>query len=265
MDSTSLLWYGTIAVDAVLVARLRQLGLVRRYPVLFLYGAFELVREALLLYLRLSDARILGLRGYGLVYVVTEPVVWGLYFLLVLELYSRMVEEFPGLRRLGRLAMYSALAGVTAAVCLLMALDRQAGYDEYPWLSYLALQQRGVYLALSAIMLLLLLFVAHYRLSIRRNVWVLCGCFGGYFLSSAILVTLREHYGKVFVDPWRNVLPPLSYLVALLAGVLFVTKEGEQQSRPISVLWARPSAELEAALALRLQGFNQVLVKVLRS
>ncbi len=267
MDSRQLadvLWYGGIAVDAVLVARLWRLRLVRRYPVLLAFGVVGLVRGTLLVYLRFSDSRLLGLKAYALAYVVSQPLEWALFFLLVLEFYSRMLEDFPGIRRLGGLAMYSALASIAGGVCLLVALDQQAGFHPYPFLSYLAQQQRGVYLALCAIMLFLLLFVAHFRLSISRNVWILCACFGGHFLASSALLTLREHYGVAFVF-WRNLLQPLSYLVALLVGVLFVTRAGEQQSYPISALWGRTSPELEAALAMRLQGFNQVLVKALRS
>ena len=62
----------------------------------------------------------------------------------------------------------------------------------FQFLSYLVLEYRGVFLCLGVLALLLLLFVAYYRLAIRRNVWVLYTSFAGYFLASL------DFHGKLF-------------------------------------------------------------------
>lgn len=250
-------------IQLILLARLFLAGVARRYPVLTVYLGFGVVRGALMVYLLQSGKRLLGLQGYGLVYVVTQPVLWVFYFLLLLEFYSVILEDFPGVRRLGRLVLFSALVAVTLVCCVVIVLDEQAGMDPYPVLAYLVVQERSIFLSLSALTLSLLWFAWHFRLSIRRNVWVLCACFGGYFLAGAMVLTLRRYFGQDFA-PLRNLSNALFYFVALLGAVLFLSKAGETETHPISVIWGRRNRELEAALAVQLRSFNQVLVKTLR-
>lgn len=201
--------------------------------------------------------------AYAWAYVLSQPVLWALYFLLILELYSLMLEEFPGIRRLGRMVLLSALGAITLVSCALIVLDHQAGFDPYPFLSYLTLQQRSIFLCLSALTLLLLLFTAHYRLPIARNVWILYASFGAFFLASAFLFTLRRYFGAGFAST-RDLLGLVVYFAGLLGASLFVSRPGELQKRPISEIWGRRNRDLEAALSSQLQGFNQVLLKVLR-
>ena len=221
------------------------------------------MHSAVLVYLWRHATGPLGFGPYGWTYAITQPILWAFYFLLTLEFYSLMLEEFPGIRRLGRLVMFGSLGGVTAASLALLFLDQQAGVEHYPLLFFLALQQRTVFLSLSGITLLLLLFVAHYRLGIRRNVWILCACFGGYFLSSAALFTLRDHFGDAFT-PLRDLAGALVHFCVLLGASFFLSRAGETEVRPISAMWGSRDRELEAALTVQLRGFNQVLVKVLR-
>ncbi len=258
-----LLWHLGTVLDALLAARLVQLGLVRRYPVLCTRLCFDVARNSVLAYFFYSAKNLSGFQRYGVVYAITQPVIWALYFLLVLELYSLMLEDFPGIRRMGRVVMLTAVAASTVGCCLFIVLDEQVGFDRYPLLSYLVLQQRSVYLCLSALVLLLLTFVAHYRLHIRHNIWVLFLCFGSCFLVNALLFALRRYYGDAF-RPSRDLVSSLCYPVALLGAVLFLSKAGETESHQISVLWGSRSRAVEAALSLQLQSFNQVLVKVLK-
>lgn len=256
-------WYAGIVVEAILVARLLQLRLAKRYPVLYVYLCFGVVRGTSLAYLLHSRQRLFDRNGYELVYIVTQPIQWGLYFLLILELYSLMLEDFPGIRRLGRLVMFAALASVTLACCALIVVDEQAGFDHYPFISYLILQRRSVFFCLSTLTLALLLFAAYYRLPIRRNLWIVYASFGGFFVANALLLTLRRYFGDVFRQS-ASLMGALFYFSALLGVVLFLSKAGETESRPISVVWGRRNTELEAALSSQLQSFNQLLLKTLR-
>ncbi|HYM13607.1 MAG TPA: hypothetical protein VEU62_22895 [Bryobacterales bacterium] len=258
-----ILWYAGIALDAALALRLFQLRLAKRYPVLSLLLCFSVGRSLGLAYLRHDHQRLFGLSGYSLAYFITQPAVWVLYFLLVLELYSRMLEEYPGIRRLGRVVLLSALASVTLACAAVILVDHQAGFDRYPFISYLILQDRSVYLSLSTLILLLLLFVAHYRIPIRRNVWILYCSFGGYFVAEALLYTLRRYFGSAFA-PVRDLAGALFYLALLVGAVLLFSPAGETESRPATTLWEGRRPELETALSVQLQGFNQALVRALR-
>jgi hypothetical protein len=210
-----------------------------------------------------SGTRFFGLDSYGLVYSVAQPVVWTLYFLIVLELYSAALEEFPGIRRFGRLVLFSALAAMALACAGLILLDQRVGVDPYPFLGYLVLQERSVFVALSAVTLLLLLFIGHYRIPVRRNVLILWTCFGGYFIFSAVLRTLRWHFGAEFA-PVRNVSNTVFYILALLGATIFLSRSGETEFRPMRPMWGGRNRELEVALSLQLRNLNEALVKVLK-
>jgi hypothetical protein len=255
------LLYGGVVCKAALVCRLGGLGLLGKYPAVAVCVAFSVLRGLLLLYLSTTQTRIFRLSGYDFCWVATQPVMWFLYFLVLLELYSRSVEEFPGIGRLGRLMMYSALAAVTLACSTLILWDQRAGIDPYPFIGYLVLQERSVFVALAAVALLMLLFLGHYRLPIRRNVWVLWLCFGGYYLASAVILTLRWHFGAEFAAV-RNLSNAAFYFLALLSATVFLSRAGEREVRRLTPLWANRDREL--ALSVQLQGFNDALVKVLR-
>jgi hypothetical protein len=262
LEAWQVFWYVEIALRAFLLARVLQLGLAKRYPVLTTLLGFMTARSVVSIFLLQAGKQGIYSRAYSWVYVVSQPILWVLYFLFILELYSRMLEEFPGIRRLGRLVLYSAL-GLTTALCgVLIAVDHQAGRETYPFLAMLVLQERSVFLGLGALTLLLLLFVAHYRLSIPRNVWVLVACFGGYFLGNATLLTLRRYFGDGFM-PIRNLVSPLLVLSALSGALILLSKAGELETRPMSRLWKAQDPELEENLAFQLRGFNRALGKVL--
>lgn len=257
------LWYAAFAFHAILAARVLQFGFVSRYPFLFSYLVFTVARNTALVALRHNGLRLAGRNGYSTVYIFTQPIVWLAYFLVIMELYSRMLDEFPGVRRLGRIVMVSGLVLVGLVAGALMLVDQPAGFDPWPFLSQLALQQRTAYLSLGGLTLLLLVFILHYRLPISRNVWVLYACFGGFFLVSALLFALRRYFGAAF-QPWRDVVGALAHTLALGFSVLMISKAGETERRPISTIWGQRDPRLEAALSAQLQGFNQVLVKALR-
>lgn len=256
-------WYGSFALDLIFATRLVQLRLAARYPLLFVYLLLTIGRDSALMALLRSGARVLGHNGYNAVYIFTQPLIWGAYFLVIVELYSRMLDEYPGVRRLGRIVMVSGLALVGLTAGILVVFDRPAGFDPWPFLSQLALQQRTAYFCLGALTLLLLFFVAHYRLPVNRNVWVLYACFGGFFLINSSLYALRRYFGVAF-QPWRDLVGAMAYALALAGSVLMISRTGETEKRPISVMWGRRDPRLEAALSAQLQGFNQVLVKALR-
>lgn len=257
------LLFGSIASAAAVVVRFAWSGLTARYPVTVTCLVFSAGRMAAELYLWSSGIRLFGRDGYGLVYLVTQPILWILYFLVVLELYSVTLDEFPGIQRLGKLVLFSALGAVALACGTLMVVDHEAGIDPSPFLLHLALQQRSVFITLSAVTLLLLLFIGHYRLPVPRNVLILWACFGGYFISSAVLLTLRWHFGADF-KPIRDLSNAVFYFLALAGATIFLSRAGETETRPIRPLWGGRSRELELNLSLQLQNFNEALVKVLR-
>ncbi len=258
----ALLWAG-IALKALLLARLLQLRLAAKYRVVAVCLGFSFMRSLALLYLSRSGARLWGLNGYAVVYVFSQPVLWVLYFLVILELYSRMLQDFRGVRRLGQLVALATLGSATAACCALLVLNQGSGSFRYPFLFYLARQEQSVFLCLSAATLVVVCFVSYYRLAVARNLWILCASFGGYFFVSTALWALYQYIGDDLYQS-RTLLNGFFFLASLLGATVFVSRAGETAAAPISALWGESNKERELDLLLRLQGMNQTLAKVLR-
>ena len=96
--------WATLAGMVLTCLRLLRCRLHRRYSVFFAFLLFSSVRTAVLLVFPTNTS------GYMKIWVLTEPVLWVFYILLVLELYSLILEDHKGLHTLGRWAMYAASA-----------------------------------------------------------------------------------------------------------------------------------------------------------
>ncbi|HEX8985327.1 MAG TPA: hypothetical protein VF767_07845, partial [Bryobacteraceae bacterium] len=97
------LWYATIAGQAILYFRLWRTGLRDTYKFFSIYVLFCLIRSLLLesisLIFPVSRAES---NLYAQLWMVTEPVLWILYVLVVLELYSLVFQQYKGIASLGR-------------------------------------------------------------------------------------------------------------------------------------------------------------------
>jgi hypothetical protein len=257
----ALLW-GGIGLKVFFLAKLLWLRLAIRYRTLTAYLLFSLFRSAILILLDRSGSRILGLSGYNLVWVATQPVLWLLYFLIILEIYSIMLQDFQGIVQLGRFVLLAGVGAATLGCWLLVTVGGRAGPFRYPFLAYLALQERGVFFCLSAAMLIVVAFASYYRIRPARNVRVLCASFGGYFIVNGIFLVLYRFVGDDFLVS-RTVLNGFSYCLALLGAAACISAAGEVAADSAAPP-AEPDANLERALSLQLESFNQALVRVFR-
>jgi len=253
------LWYGSIALEIFLLFQLLRWRLASFYPALTAYLALGVVRALTLAWFR--QKALLSL--YAWTYFLTQPLIWIVSLLLVMELFSRTLEEYPGIRRLGRMVVYAGLAFLAAASGILIVLDRQAGFDRYPALSHMAVGHRSVHLVLSAVCLLMLLFFSHYRLSVALNVWTLFAGFGGVFVIETVLFALRRFLGEQF-RPVRDLAGAAVFFFCILGVTLFFKPAGEVEKRPFPDLRGVPDPDTQQALASQLQSFNQTLLRVLK-
>ncbi len=99
----SLLWGFSIVANATAALRLYQLDLNRVYRFFFLYLVITTARSLVLLPFSL------GGNMYALIYLATLPILWVFYILIVLELYSLVLQNYSGIYSLGRWTLYGAL------------------------------------------------------------------------------------------------------------------------------------------------------------
>lgn len=218
-----LLWIVTILAGILTVARLYRLQLHRVYRVFWIYLAVRTARSALL-YLFFSDRP----SAYSWAWVLTQPFIWVLYIFIVLELFSLIFKEFPGIYTLSRWVLAGGLTlGVALSAASLTATSGPAS-AKYPVLRYYTLVERGVESSLLIFLLILMAFLAWYPVPLRRNTLAHSMVYCVFFISSTAVLLVRNMVGaEVYAMVSTGVLA-ISAVCALAWLVLF-TREGEMR------------------------------------
>src|SRR5262245_59663138 len=164
--AVTVLHVSTTAAFAALAARLVYLRLHLRYRFFFGFLAFSAVRALVLLG---PDVKS-GL--YQQIYVVTQPVLWVFYALMILEIYSLILEDHEGLYSLGRWMMYAALS-LSMVFSFLSLIPAGSGPGIQGAVLYnLYLIERGIVFSLTIFILLAATFLVRYPVPLSRNVLV---------------------------------------------------------------------------------------------
>jgi len=218
----SVLWFLTVVGYTILLARLLSTHLHLVYRYFFLYIAFKLMRSVVLLSLER------GTNAYGGVYVATEPVVWVFYVLVILELFTVVLKDYPGIQSWSRRLLVVGLA-VSALVALATLLPDWGGPAErYPILRIVYVAQRVVMSTLVLFFTILTVFLGWYPVPLNRNVVVYCAGYCLYFLCATMGLFVRNLSGESYTRLVSTVLQGLA-AGCLFAWTLLLTPEGERK------------------------------------
>ena len=167
----------TIAGYVVLYLRLRRQELHRVYRMFAAYVLFRTARSVALATLppvwyavHQQPYTPYGNNVYGWLWALTEPIVWILQVLVVLELYSLVLQNHKGIASLGR---WTVLAGLTIAVVLssiTLPSELSHSAEKYAILRCFFLANRGVDASLVLFLLFITAFLAWFPVPLNRNV-----------------------------------------------------------------------------------------------
>jgi hypothetical protein len=124
MDIRTLLWYGNIVGEVVVLCRLLSLGLGRRYRCFAAYLAVSAMRDCYLI--SRPDPAMMA---YRILWVNTDPVLLILLTAVVLEAYSQITGRYPGMAY-GRTVLNVSL-GIGALAALIPAFLEANGYKTF--------------------------------------------------------------------------------------------------------------------------------------
>jgi hypothetical protein len=256
-----LLWLAAVAAHVVWAARLYSIGVIKQYPVLTSFLLFSVAQSGVGFLIYRYAAQGLASSAYAWFWVVSRLLTFTLYFCVLVEIGRRMLAGYRGFERLGQFVIFGSLAGVGALIALTVLLHSTTAVATLK--SFWFLEERSIYLGLTATALVLAAFGSYFRLRPPRNVQIMMTVFGVLFAGEAVLWSLRGHFGNMGSSPF-DLFGQLLYLVCPIAGAWAFSKAGEQQ------LWKvqfKPvmDAETEAVLAEKLSSYNQTLLRVLRS
>lgn len=219
----SILWLAAIACYAILLARMviSRLHVVYRY--FFFYLLFRLARSLLLAGLDRHTS------AYGWAYLATEPVLWVLYVLVVLELFTIVLRDYPGIQTLSRrvLAVGLTISAAVALATLLPDLGNPA--ERYPILRIMYVSQRVVMSSLVVFFTILTAFLVWYPVPLSRNVVVYCVGYSIYFISATMGLFVRNIAGEAVTRITSTVLLGAG-VACLIAWILLLNGQGETKA-----------------------------------
>ena len=253
------LWVALPGLCALWAFRLWRLGLATRYPLLTAYLAGEILLD-------ISGYLIVRFVGpgsqlYGYFWPASRLLTSTLFFLVLLEVYRHLVEGYAGLQKLGQLVLYAAVALAGAIVLGSTFLDPSADLQSL-W-GFWAAEERSVYLALTAVSLVLLAFAVFFQLALSRNVVILFAVFNLMFIGQALLWTLQNFLATLASSQGASYsgIRPLAgacwYSLCFLGGTILFSAAGERRHYS---LVRTP----ESGVSRRVEELNRTLLNVFR-
>ena len=193
-------------------------------------------------------------------WIVTEPMLWFFYILLVLELYSLILEAHKGLYTIGRYALWCALTlAVLSSGASLLPPYAGAFYPSRIMGFYL-LTERGLLFSLVIFLLLILGFLSRYPVSLSRNVLIHSGVYSIFFLAGSTTFLIRTLLGYEVARPVNTALTGIA-AACTLAWATLLSRQGEAVRRTVRATW---DPEEEGRLIGQLSSLNTTLLRVAR-
>jgi hypothetical protein len=248
------LWLTSIFLTLTLVVRLWREGLHRIYLCFFVYLLASLAQSLLVLPLEPNS------KPYAVLYFATQPLIWLLFILIVLELYSLVLRNHPGIATVGRWTLSVAL-GFSIVISLVTLLpDVQKATGPGAVLICYTVIERGVLSSLVVFLLVITGFLLWYPLPLSRNVILHVLVYCCYFLSSTTALFVRNITGLALTRTVSTVLIGIAN-ACLAVWIVFLSRAGERKTVVVGHQW---STGEEDRLVQQLDSINAALLKVAR-
>jgi hypothetical protein len=257
----------TIVGYVVLCLRLRREGLDRTYRVFAVYLLFRAARSVALATLPWAWYGVqnrpyaqFGNNVYGWAWTLTEPVVWLLHVLIVLELYSLVLQNYKGIASMGRWAL---LAGLTIAILLssiTLPSELSHSAQQSTILRCYFVVSRGLDASLVIFLLFITAFLAWFPVPLSRNVVLYSMVYAFYFITGT-LAKLASNLGGVTTWSAVNIAVNCVDLLCLGVWIVFLNRTGEAKTVVVRHAWA---PEHEEVLVGQLAAINASLTRSAR-
>lgn len=255
VELVSILKAVSLLGSALTALRLFNNGLYLRYRIFFAYVVFRVPNGTWPFFLDNKS------NNYLLWWMITEAVLWVFYVLLVSELYRLVLDKYQGIYTLGRRFMYFGvvLAVAMSGLSLIPKINPQLP-QRSRILGYFVAAERGIDFSLAIFILLILLFMAIFRLPLARNVRIHAAVYSVYFLSNTLVFLLRNLFGLRMHDQ-VNLLLMAASCGCLVLWLLLLSPKGESLPSPVPAL--SPAGE-EQRILVHLEALNRTLLNASR-
>ena len=243
-------WLLSTLATVVLLARLWNFGLLPTYRFFASYLLFDVIRSAFVF----SSTTI-----YAWMWVTTEPLLWLLYIVVVLELYSLVFKNYPGIATMGRWAVMGTLSLSFIVALLTLLVDVRAS-QEYPILQGIFVIDRVVCTSLMLFLILINVFLLSFPVTLTRNVVSYCIGYFVYFAGKMASLFFQNLHGTQVIRIVSTIVLLIS-VGCLAYWVLFLSRRGEQLAVRLG---ARAKPEDEERILVTLNTINNTLLRTAR-
>jgi len=254
----------TAAGFLVLYVRLRRQELHRVYRVFAAYVLFRVARLVVLAtlprlwyFVHRQPYHPYENNAYGWIWALSEPVMWTLQILVVLELYSLVFQNHKGIASLGR---WTVLTGLTIAVALSsITLPSELSHSAvtYVILRWCSLAERGVDASLVVFLLLITAFLVWFPVPLNRNVVLYSMVYALYFIAGT-LAELANNLGGLATWNVVSLATKGLDLVCLSLWIVYLSRAGEAKTVVFNHTW---TPEREELLMRQLGAINASLLR----
>lgn len=246
---TQLLHWGQFLLIPAVVLRIWAAGIQRTYP---LFTAYLIVSFGQLLVL--SNIRYSS-RAYGYAYVFSELLVVSFYVLVVLELYSKVLEPLSGVASLARQYAGGAIC-IAALVSVALLYFEPSGRNLV--VQFLVFERVMIF-SLVLFVLSIIGFLTYFPVSLNRNVIVYTTGYAVFFLAKAASFFARNIHALDYrlVDQIHLAVNDL----CLLFWALYLNRAGEFIKMTIGH-WTNPRDEQR--VMQQLDAINRTLARLPR-
>jgi hypothetical protein len=242
-----------IGCHGFLLWRLWTQKLFGLYPYLAMFLGVETLQNIVLFPIRPRSTL------YGWTYVLSNPILWILAYLVVLELYRLILEDYPGIASIGRKAVTWSM-GLAIAVSIVYAIpDLRASTGPFPILRIYYIVERSTVLGLLLFLVLIQLFLVRYRLTLSPNRRIYATGYALYFGVSVAQDVIFTSLGIRVVEAVGVWIVVANGLI-LLVGAWLLSHKGEArvQLEPVD------SSSDRARLQQQLTDINRLLSRAAR-
>jgi hypothetical protein len=214
-----------IAAISILCLRMWAAGLYRVYVYFFGYLVLEFLQALIPVVVPLES------RLYANSYMLSEALVTAFYALVVLELYSNVLRDLPGIA--GTARRYIKVTVVLAVLIALLFL--RLGKTVATLMGNLLSFERTVMASLVVFVLLVSAFLVYYPIPLGRNVIAYLVGYAVWFLTKAT-VALAMNFGQQWIRPLSSIAMGVS-LACLIFWILVLSRDGETKRVVVGHQW----------------------------
>jgi hypothetical protein len=191
---------------------------------------------------------------------VTEPLLLFLYVLLVLEIYSLVLQNYAGLQTVGRWIFYLAVPLSILLSGASVLPKWQSATEKWPIVFYFALVDRGVMFGLVVFILLFLGLLSSYPITMSRNLVLHIAVTTVFLMSSSLVYLVRNVEGDT-ATRLVNLCNQIITVLCWSAWLLYLRPAGETKETTLHRQWTR---EEERRLLDQLTSINSSLLRATR-